>query len=179
MEKELISNEELRKELLAVLDKKENMYPELDGVTNWMDAAEAKLNKALSESINYWPAEQESGVGEALNIVLARFVCKILERIQRGGMVADGKTAYGIFMEVIMPTAHKMVCRELDAEYEQDTEEETQRIIAIARELQDRSNDIDDIITRHWPDIDDNTRAKLRNDLAGFREKMKEKGKED
>lgn len=166
MEKK-ITNEELRKEMFAALDATVNMYSGTEPVGDWVEAAEKKLGTALSDAMQEWPEGQE-GIGEALNIVLARFVCAKLERMQRGGLVSDGHTAYGLFTEVIMPVVHELVCRELDEE------ENGERIVTIARELADRKNDIDDIITRHFPDLPDERRAELRQGLAESREAMRD-----
>lgn len=169
---------EIREQFMKMLDDDVNMYPELElePVANWMDGLVDRLRAACAEAVTKWP-EDEKGTGEALMLGLARFNCMVLEKFQRGGFVTEGNDAYELFVDVLMPTAHEMVKRELDESTEgtEDTEdtENEDTAMAIARKVADPDVPIEDIVKEFFRD--DITDEQRRSVTDKMREMRKEK----
>lgn len=167
---------EMREQFMKVLDVDVNMYPELETVGYWMDGLVDRLRAACAEAMTKWP-EGENGPGEALMLGLARFNCMVLEKFQRSGIVTEGNDAYELFAEVLMPTAHEMVKREMDentegAEDTEDTENED-TAMAMARKVADPDVPIEDIVKEFFSDdITDEQRRSVTDKLREMRKEM-------
>jgi hypothetical protein len=174
---------EMREQFLSMLNVEENMYPEMEYVADWLDEFTNKLRKAAASAMKEWP-EGKKGPGEALILGLARFNCWVLERMQRDDMVADGKNIYDLFTQVLMPTAHEMVIREMeeaDRQHEADVEETAEQVMDMAEMLVDPAIPISDIVDKFFKDgMTDEERASVTHKLTEIRRKhIEAKKKED
>jgi len=167
---------ELREGMKAMLDANENLYPEMEPIVDWIDLFTTKMRSACAEAMRNFP-EGQKGPGEALMIGLARFNCMVLEKFQQEGFVTEGNNAYDIFYDVLMPTAHEMVLREM-AEQEVDEQDGAESLAAsLAADLMDQSMTLDDIINKHFrDDMTDDERQQARQKLQSLRDTYMKKG---
>lgn len=157
--------EAMREAFKAMLDVKENMYPEMEPITDWLDLFTTKMREACAEAMSQFPKGQE-GPGEAFMIGLARFNCMVLEKFQSAGFVTEGHNAYDIFYEVLMPTAHEMVLSEIK-ENESDGDKEKD----LAEDLMNPDMPIDDILDKHFrDDMTAEQRQKAKEKLQNLRD---------
>lgn len=165
-----------REKMIAMLDIDENLYPEMEPVADWLDVFTEKMKKACAEAMSEFP-EGQGGACEAFMIGLARFNCQVLERFQCEGFVSEGHDAYGIFHDVLMPTAHEMVKREVEEQQAQGEEEPNEQWVAIAKDIMNADMSIDDILAKHFrDDMTDDERQMVREKLERLR-KMHTEGK--
>lgn len=162
--------EAMREAFKAMLDVKENMYPEMEPIADWLDLFTTKMRKACAEAMSQFPKGQD-GPGEAFMIGLARFNCMVLEKFQNAGFVTEGNNAYDIFYEVLMPTAHEMVLREIGEQRESDIEETAEAVSDLAEDLMNPEISIDAIIDRHFrDDMTAEQRQKAKEKLQNLRD---------
>ena len=161
---------ELRESMMAMLDANEILYPGMEPIADWINLFTTKMRSACAEAMRNFP-EGQKGPGEALMVALARFNCMVLEKFQRGGFVTDGNNAYDIFCDVLMPTAHEMVLREM-AEQEEDEQDSAESLAAsLATDLMDPSMTLDDIINKHFrDDMTGDERQQVRQELQSLRD---------
>jgi len=161
---------ELRERMKAMLDANENLYPEMNPIADWIDLFTNKMRSACAEAMRNFP-EGQKGPCEALMLALARFNCIVLEKFQREGFVTDGNNAYDIFCDVLMPTAHEMVLREMAEKEGDEQDSEESRAASLAADLMDPSVTLDDIINKHLPDdMTDDERQQARQKLQALRD---------
>lgn len=160
---------DMRETMKAMFDIKENLYPEMEPIADWLDLFTTKMRKACADAMSQFP-EGQQGPCEALMIGLARFNCYVLEEFQSEGFVTEGHNAYDIFYEVLMPTAHEMVLREM-SENESDEDDGTaQQVTDLAEDLMNPDVSIDDIIAKHFrDDMTDEERQSVKEKLENLR----------
>lgn len=169
---------EMREQFMKVLNVDVNMFPEMEPVVDWMDGLIDRLRKACAAAMSEWP-EGEKGPGEALMLGLARFNCMVMEKFQRAGFVNDGKDAYDMFVEVLMPTCHALVKKEADdaeKQHDEEVEETDETTMSIAKKLADPDVPIEDIVKEFFrDDMTDEKRESVTNELREIRRKHLEK----
>lgn len=102
-------------EVKKMMDGVDIPSPEMVDATNWFDDIQQDLTKTLSDHVNQFP--DEKGYTEATMTAMGRFVCTVLEKIQRSGFLVEGIDIYEEFVGSVLPCCHKLVQDEIDEEY--------------------------------------------------------------
>jgi len=107
------------------------------------------------DSLESIPKECEKDIAEAFFTGLARFTCRIIERMERKGMFSIPGTGYDFYTKVLMPVCRDLVIKELN-----EDQEASDKTAAIMTDILDESLTVGDILLRHfsgreseWPDI--------------------------
>lgn len=127
----------------------------LDALVGWQETMERKLTEAVKDSLESMPKECEKGIAEAFFTGLARFTCRIIERMERQGMFSEPGTGYDFYTKLLMPVCRDLVICELN-----EDQEASDKTDAIMTDILDESLTVGDIMRRHfsgreseWPDI--------------------------
>jgi hypothetical protein len=158
------------------LDKMENYRnaddPDADAFVGWLETLEGNLKEAATDSLDSMPKECEKGMAEAFFTGLARFTCRIIERMERKGMFSEPGTGYDFYTKGLMPVCRDLVIRELDEEQELND-----KTAALMADILDENLTDGDILRRHfsgreseWPDIRQ-TLEEARQMAKGMKEK--------
>ena len=134
-------------EFRKLMDEKKGFeFIEDEGFLEWADEAENAFREVSGEIIKKLPpAIRKKGFVEAYFVVLARFICRFINKMERQGMFAKGKDGYGFFTNVLMPIVNEMVVAELD-----EDERAAEKVDSILEDLTNFDMSIDDILKKHF-----------------------------
>ena len=126
-------------------------FPDGPEFEEWIDLLENNLRKASHEALKKQPESlQKQGFAEAYFVGLARFTCRLLNKMERQGMFAKGKDGYGFYVKVLMPICNEIVVKEMDEE------ERAKKVTdAIVGDILNFDLSIDDILKKHFPGRED------------------------
>lgn len=167
-----MKDEDFDKELQRVRKKMNKLRKEhTEGMPSdnefekWADQAEAALNKVSAEMVTKMPESiKKQGFAEAFFVVLARFTCRLINRMQQKGMFAEGTDGFGFYSRVLLPACNDIVMRE--AEWMDKGKDKEARVM---KDIWNLKMPIDDILKKHFPDREDDW-PEIREALQSGRE---------
>ena len=139
----------------------------------WLDNFETEIQKVSYKMLKKLPKSfRKEGFAEAYFIGLARFTCRILNKMERQGMFSDGKDGFGFYTKVLLPVCNDMVVDEMDED--ERAEKVTAKIVA---DIKNFDISIDDILQKHFSGREDEW-SEIRKSLEECR-KIAKKHKEE
>ena len=122
-------------------------FGDADEVCAWLDEFDKTFGEVSHKMIKKQPeSTKEKGFVELYFLGLARFTCRILNKMERDGMFNEEKGGIGFFMNVLMPVCDEMVKRKLDDE---DRKKKAQE--ALLNDICNFDLSIDAILERNFP----------------------------
>ena len=148
-------------------------FGDADEVYAWLEDFDKTFGEASCEMINKRPeSTKEKGFVELYLLGLARFTCRILNRMERDGMFNKEKGGSGFFMNVLMPVCDEAVKRDMDDEERGKRAQE-----ALLNDICDFDLSIDAVLEKNFPKQKDEW-DEIRKMLNEAREEVKKVKKE-
>lgn len=148
-------------------------FGDTDEVYAWLEDFDRTFGEVSRVMIEKQPeSTKEKGFVELYFLGLARFTCRILNRMGRDGMFNEEKGGVGFFMNVLMPVCDEMVKRELDDEERKKKAQE-----ALLNDIYDFDLSIDAVLEKNFPKRKDEW-DEIRKMLNEAREEAKKVKKE-
>jgi hypothetical protein len=109
------------KELNEFRERMENYegmdFEEAPEFEEWVNMFNKRLGEVSAECMKELPEQcKDKGFAEVYFVGLARFTCRLLNKMEREGMFSEGKDGFGFYTKVVMPICYDMVKSELDEE---------------------------------------------------------------